>query len=241
MLTLALWLAAALLAYTIKGFSGFGPALIVVPALSILFTPATALSTSALIDVVVGAAFLTYLGMTRSEARQLARMLVALVTGTVLGAAAVSWVPRPLLLGLVGVTVLILAVQLLRTGRPGFVPRRPLPLQVSAFAAGLSGGLIGVSGPFMVAGTAHLDKGSIRRLLVAVFLIEGVVRVVTYMVTGAFTSEVFGLALVAAPAVALGMLAGIWLHTRVSEARFTVVIGAILMVVGVQTLVAAVI
>ena len=42
MLTLVLWCAAALIAYTFKGFSGFGPALVVVPVLSVLWSPATA-------------------------------------------------------------------------------------------------------------------------------------------------------------------------------------------------------
>jgi uncharacterized membrane protein YfcA len=239
-LTLALWCVAALVAYTIKGFSGFGPALVVVPVLSVLFSPRTALGTSAILDVAVGLCFLIYLGLNAAQLRLLTKMSGSLIVGTLIGCLSVSFVPRQALLGLVGVAVLGLAIQLLRTGKPEInVGRRQMPLQLSCFLAGLSGGLVGVSGPFMVAGTARYDKAEMRRLLVAVFLVEGVVKVITYSFTGVLSTQTAQLSGLAVPGIALGMILGIWLHTRVSEKRFITVIGLVLLAVAIQPLTAA--
>ncbi|WP_104082762.1 sulfite exporter TauE/SafE family protein [Cryobacterium sp. Y11] len=239
-MTLLVWCTAALIAYTIKGFSGFGPALVVVPVLSVLYSPATALGTSALVDAVVGACFIAYLGLSMAQLKMLRRMLASLVIGTVIGSMLVAYIPRQILLILVGLSVLGLAIQLLRTGKPGFtVSGRQMPLQLSCFLAGLSGGLVGVSGPFMVAGTARFEKAEMRRLLVAVFLVEGIVRIATYAFMGTIEMQSLELGAIALPAIVLGMVLGIWLHTRVSEKRFITVIAWFLMAVAIQPLASA--
>jgi uncharacterized membrane protein YfcA len=239
--TLVLWCTAALIAYTMKGFSGFGPALVVVPVLSVLYSPATALGTSAVIDAVVGGCFLVYLGLSSSQLKMLSRMLGSLVVGTVIGSASVAFVPRQALLALVGVSVLGLAIQLLRTGKPGLAaPGRQMPLQLSCFLAGLSGGLVGVSGPFMVAGTARFDKAEMRRLLVAVFLVEGIVRIATYAFMGTIEMQSLQLGAIAVPVIVFGMILGIWLHSRVSEKRFITIIAWFLVAVAIQPLASAV-
>ncbi len=80
---LEVWMVGALVAYTIKGFTGFGPALVVVPLLSSLLDAKTALATSTIIDVVVGAVLLLHLGITRSEIHALRRNAASLAAGTV--------------------------------------------------------------------------------------------------------------------------------------------------------------
>lgn len=232
---LAVWFAAALLAYTIKGFSGFGPALVVVPTLSVLYSPRTALGTSAVIDFVVGIGFLVFLGLDRTHVRLLLRMTGPLVVGTIVGSFAVTLVPRKALLALVGLSVLGLAFGMLRTGRPSVTgPGKSMPLQLSCLLAGLSGGLVGVSGPFIVAGTARFDKSEMRRLLVAVFLVEGIVKIAVYGFTGTINAQSLGLASAAGPAIVCGMVAGVWLHKRVSQEQFIKIIGWLLVIIALQ-------
>jgi uncharacterized membrane protein YfcA len=239
-MTLVLWSGAALIAYIVKGFTGFGPALVVVPVLSALYSPTTALATSAMVDAAVGAVFLAYLRLNALQLKMLGRMSGSLVAGTIVGSLSVNYVPHDALLVLVCVPVIGLAVQLLRTGKPGIArPGTQLPLQLSCFLAGLSGGLVGVSGPFIVAGTARFDKSEMRRLLVAVFLVEGIVRIVTYAATGVITAQSVQLGGIAVPTVAAGLIIGNWLHARVSQRRFTVVVAWFLIAVAIQPLVSA--
>jgi uncharacterized membrane protein YfcA len=47
-----------LAAYTVKGFSGFGPALVIVPFFTILYDPASALLVAAFFDCLAGAVLL---------------------------------------------------------------------------------------------------------------------------------------------------------------------------------------
>jgi len=163
-----------------------------------------------------------------------------LVVGTVVGALTVTLLPGKVLLGVVGLAVLGLAVQLLRTGQPTLTRTgRSIPLTVSCLLAGLSGGLVGMSGPFIVAGTARFDKGEMRRLLVAVFLIEGVVKVVLYTVTGTITVQSLQLTAVGGPAILAGLTVGIWLHRRVSQALFIKVIGWLLVIIAIQPIASA--
>jgi uncharacterized protein len=236
----AIWLAAAFLAYTIKGFTGFGPALIIIPVLSVLHSPQTALGTSSLLDVVVGACFLAYLRLTMSQLKILSRMLISLIAGTVLGAASVAVLPSKVILVLVGLSILGLAFQLLRRPHPETSrPRRQIPLQLSCFLGGISGGLVGISGPFLVAGTARFEKNDQRRLLVAIFFIESLVRVAIYTLTGTLSGEAIHLGLIALPAAAVALLLGVRLHSRVSQPVFTKVVGWILMAVAIPPLITA--
>ena len=239
MLTLELWVAAALLAYVVKGFGGFGPALVVMPTLAVLYSPRVALGTSALLDLVVGAGFLAVLGFpTGAQLVRLRAMAGALVVGTVVGSLGAALVPRRVLLFLVAAAVVVLAVRLLRAPAAAKTPSR-VGLQVSALLAGLSGGLVGVSGPLLVAGVARLGKAQMRQLLVAVFLVEAVVKTVLYAATATIDARCVHLALLAAPAVVVGLAVGAWLHTRAAQERFTRVLAFLLLALAAAPLVAA--
>jgi uncharacterized protein len=231
-----LWIIGALVAYTIKGFSGFGPALVVVPLLSSLLDARVALSTSTVIDVVVGAILLARLGITRRELVSLRRNALALGIGTAIGAISVRFVPLSFILLLVATSVFVLSLRLLFTGGTSLAGRwwRPQP-RLSFFVAGLSGGLVGVSGPYVVAGSvATHDKSALRRMLVAVFLLEGLVKVVIYAASDVLTAQSLRLSLVAVPAIAIGLYLGNMLHNRVSQTTFVRAVGLILLGLALQ-------
>ena len=240
MTTLLIWLAAALVAYTIKGFSGFGPALIVVPTLSALYSPETALGTSTVIDVAVGIVLLLTWRPTRGEMSLLAKLGLYITVGTVMGALLAGVLPREALLLLIGISVLLLAVKLAFSGTTT-VPtgRWDLPPWLGGILAGVSGGLVGISGPFMVAGTSRFEKSSMRRLLVVVFLLEGLVKLVVYSLNGILAPQSFELSIKALPAIIVGLVIGAWLHNRVSQQLFLRILAGILFAAGLEPIVAA--
>jgi len=239
--TLLIWLGAALLAYTIKGFSGFGPALIVVPTVSALYSPETALGTSTVIDVAVGIVLLLTWRPTRDEMSLLAKLGLSISVGTVMGALLAGVLPREALLLLIGISVLLLAVKLALSGTTA-VPtgRWEIPPWLGGILAGISGGLVGISGPFMVSGTARYEKSSMRRLLVVVFLLEGLVKLIVYSANGILTRQSFDLSFRALPAIVAGLVVGAWLHNRVSQQLFLRILAGILFVAGLEPIVTAI-
>jgi uncharacterized membrane protein YfcA len=231
---------AVVAAYFLKGFSGFGPALIFMPVASVLYGPRLALATGAVADVVVGAALLLALHYTADERRLVARMTVYVALGTVVGASLAGVLPESVLLAFIAIVVFVLGVRLwLLADRrvPGaLIASRSM---VAGFVgAGVSGGLTGISGPFVVAGASQLDKGAFRRLLVAVFFVEAIVKIVVYGATGIPLGEVFTLFLAIAPFVAIGLGLGAVAHIHVSQRRFFRVLGVVLVALSIETVVA---
>lgn len=232
--------AAVAVAYFLKGFSGFGPALIFVPVVSVVFAPTLALSSSAFIDLLVGAGLAGTLGATRKELDLVLRMAVAMGCGTVVGAVLAGLVETTALLTLIGITVLCLGVQLLRKPTeqlaapvPGFVSHR---VYVACLAGGLTGGLVGISGPFIVAGAAFLEKSAFRRVMVMLFLVESVLKVFIYALVGVWSREVLSLAVLASPAILFGLVLGYRAHLRVDQRRFRLTIGVLLALLGAEVL-----
>lgn len=230
------------LAYFLKGFSGFGPALVFVPTVSVLLDPELALAGSALIDLVVGAGLLATFRYSPEERRLIARMVVAMAGGTIMGAALAGAIPPEAILLLIGVAVLGLGIDL------ALRPREELPaihisgsqrLRAGCFAGGVTGGLVGISGPFVVGAVAGLDKSVFRRVLVAVFLVEQALKLAVYGAVGVWSEQALGLAVVAAPAIGVGLLAGYRLHLRVSQTAFRRVTGAILTLLAIRVLIEA--
>jgi uncharacterized protein len=233
---------AVVAAYFLKGFSGFGPALIFMPVASVVYSPQLALATSAVVDIVVGVGFLFALHYGAEEKRLVARMTAYVAAGAVVGASLAGVLPTDVLLALIALVVFVLGVRLwLATGRQvaaGLVARRSTA--IACIAGGMSGGLTGISGPFVVAGAAQLDKGAFRRILVAVFLVESIVKTVVYGVTGIPLGEVLTLSLAIAPFILVGLALGATAHFRVSQRRFFQVTGAVLIALALETAVSLV-
>jgi uncharacterized membrane protein YfcA len=236
--TIAVLLAAALAAYTLKGGFGFGPALILVPAVAAVSGPYEALAVTALVDAAVGVAMLARLGLRRAERRDAAILGAGVAVGAAAGGAVAGALPERLLLAAIGVSVLALAARMALAA-----PREARPraghATAGAICGGLSGGLVGISGPFVVAAASGLPKSPMRRVLVAVFLAESLARGAVYAATGILDEEAVRLSLALLPAVVAGLGIGAFLHDRVDEQRFRRLVAAVLAAVAVRALAAA--
>lgn len=220
--------AAALLAYGLKGLTGFGPALLLVPLLTLTTDVATALLVSALLDLLVGGVMMMRLSMPHDR-RALLRLGCAIALGAVVGAALVGVLAADVVLGSMAAAVLVAGVRLLRA--PGGTRRGPRWEVAYATAAGVSGGLIGISGPLLLAGVADRPVGESRRLLVALFFAENAVRIPVYLLMGtASMGAALGPLLVILPCAAVGVAIGMALMVRDAVVRR--VEGVLLLLVG---------
>ncbi|MEX2374700.1 MAG: sulfite exporter TauE/SafE family protein, partial [Dehalococcoidia bacterium] len=222
--TILLLFVACLVAYFLKGFSGFGPALVYIPTVSLLMSPAVALASSAFIDLLVGAGLALTLRYEPGDGALVFRMASSMLIGTVVGASLAGVVSEQITLFLIGLAVVGLGIRLLMTlhvpSSPGQVP--PRLFWLGCTAGGFTGGLVGISGPFIVAASRSImDKSRFRRVLVAVFLIEGAAKLAIYGIVGVFSQQAFIVAAVAAPGVLVGLLVGYRMHRDVSEIVFS--------------------
>ena len=230
----------ALLAAIVKSATGFGLALVVVGLGAVAIGPQHAIPLAALLDVATG---LALLHQTRARRRPAVwrPMAVAMGTGSLVGALLFARVDAEHLVAPIGVIVLVSAV-LLTIVRRREQPRerRGLSPSVGIGVAGLGGvlgGLFGPGGPpVVIAATLAYDKADFRALLAPVFLVAAVVRSVTYVATGTMTATAALGAVLALAVLPIGAWIGGWLHGRLSEPAFDVLVAALLVGTGLRLL-----
>lgn len=230
--------AICLVAYFLKGLSGFGPALVFVPAVGLLLGPRVTLVASALIDLLVGLGMLLTLRYEREDWRFVLKMAGFVALGALIGSSLAGYVPARVVLGLIGLFVLLFGASFIRYDLPlppGLLRVRFFRPWTGCAVGGLSGGLVGISGPFILAVTRPLmDKSRFRRVMVAFFLFEGVVRLSVYGAVGMWNPEVVRLAVVACPAVIIGLIIGFCTHVTVTERRFNLMVGIVLVLIALR-------
>jgi len=120
-------------------------------------------------------------------------------------------------------------------------PRKPLSRAQSflwLFFGGVMHGLYASGGPPIVyyAGRNIQDKRVFRSTLSAMWVILNTVILVSDIATRKFTAESLWLATLLLPALALGIALGEWLHPRIPERSFRILVYSLLVVAGVLIL-----
>jgi uncharacterized membrane protein YfcA len=78
-----------------------------------------------------------------------------------------------------------------------------------------------------------------RSTLLAFFLPSSLLAAIGLAIAGRVTPEVLGISGVALPALALGLLAGVWLRARVNEALFRTLVLLVLVLTSIGVIVSA--
>ncbi len=225
-----------LLAFFIKGATGFGTALVMVPTLTVVLGVRTAIVVSSILDTVAGT-ILFYRDPLHDSRRFWLPMAGGMVVGSIIGGIVLKIMPVDGFTIFLGIVVALLGFWFMfgRNGKNNAsLPETPPEtatsgdIGVSTFS-GFCGGLFGISGPPIVywLGT-RLAKSAFRSTLVAVFLFGGIARLSTYTLTGLMDSHCLVLSVVALPGLLLGLFLGNHLFVRISERWFSRLIGVIL-------------
>jgi len=200
--------AIAVFSGVVRGFSGFGSALIYVPLMSAVYEPRVAAVTFVLIDFATGVSFV--LGAWRrtmwSEVLPLAAAaILAAQFGPLILQYADPVLLRWMISALVGVILAVLVSGWRYHGRPHFTVTIAVGL-----LAGLLGGAVQISGPPIIIywlGSMH-DIAVVRASLISYFGLFSAGSVLTYLVHGLITAQMLALAILVGPMHVAAMWAG---------------------------------
>ncbi|MBP6012029.1 MAG: sulfite exporter TauE/SafE family protein [Alphaproteobacteria bacterium] len=207
--------AIALVAFAgvLRGFSGFGSAMVLAPALAALYPVTVAVPLIILLEVALSFQMLPA-AMRQVVWREIAVLSVAALPGLLIGAWLLEVVPERTLRLVISVTILIfLALLLANVRRRGSVT--PVGLAATGALSGVANGASGVGGPpvvlYYLAGDG--STAAVRATVIVYFFAIDVVSTVIYSARGLVTHEVTVLTALCVPAA----IAGVWLGTKLFD------------------------
>jgi uncharacterized membrane protein YfcA len=220
------------LAYLIFGMSGFGSTIIAVPLLAHLVPLKFAIPVVVVLDCI--SAFSMGLKLRDQVWKsEFIPMLPFLVVGLITGAFVLMKLPGKWLLLVLGVFVLIFAINFLVTRQSMLRLPRWCVAPIGLFA-GTTSSAFGVGGPIYV--FYFTARGAtpeqIRATVPAVFSFTSVARILIFATIGLFNREVLTTTALLLPAMALGLWCGHKLHGKLTRDQALRVVGALLLLSG---------
>ena len=222
-----------LIAYFVKGFSGFGPALIIVPFFSLLYDPPSALVIAALFDFFAGG-ILAY--TVRKEIRWSFVLLifVALGVGVVFGSFLLGRILVDGLKKIIGAVLLIFALIILvqQNGTGWKNKQKYIFLKYpAAFVSGFLGGLVSMSGPpIIIYMKVMYEKSFFRTQLIAIFMLGTAWRYLMYLYHDIPMNIPFQSLIIYFICLLAGLWLGSHLHVKVNEVVFNKIVAVILLI-----------
>ncbi|WP_407518769.1 TSUP family transporter [Methylobacterium oryzisoli] len=218
---MAALLAAALLGGLVRGFTGFGFAMVFVPLAASVVGPAAAVGLIWIVD----APFALWLGLL-SARHAVWREVVPLLVGAAVSLPVGVWLLTgldPVVVRWVTAGTILAALAALASGwRYRTAPSVPLSVTVGA-ASGLASGFAGLGGlPLAVFWLASqsAEAAQVRHNLMAYFALSTLLSGVVFAGGGVLTAERVWLALPLLVPYGLGLVAGARLFHRASDALF---------------------
>jgi uncharacterized membrane protein YfcA len=227
--------------YALRGATGFGAGLVVIPMLAFVmpFEVVIPVLTAMGIFASSGQAWHQRRHLDASSRTALVALLGWAMVGVALGLTLFAMLASRWLLNLFGG---FLAAYALWSLRP-HAPPRGAPRRSVAVASGISGALVatlfgGMAGPFFAVylDALQLGRARFRATMSTVLFLLSIVRIVGYGGLGLYDAHVGAMILALMPFMIVGMVVGERLHQRLSDARFQKVVAVLLVASGVALL-----
>lgn len=174
----------------VRGFSGFGSALIYIPLVSAIYEPRVAATTLLLIDFISSAPF-SVREFWRCNWREVAPITIVASLMNPIGTLALVFADPIVLRWVISVLVLVLLAVLVSGWRYHGKPTLPVMAAVGT-VSGLGSGAVQIAGPpviiFWLGGRS--DARTVRANLMVFFVLISVMACVTYYAQGLFTANV---------------------------------------------------
>ena len=220
-----------------QSLTGFGVALVSMPLLSALLGVQTAAPLVALIGLLTEAILLLYY-REAVNVRVIWRLILASMVGVPLGVVVIRTLDEAVVLTVLGVIVAGYALYaLLKLRLPAI--QGPVWAYGAGFLAGILGGAYNTAGPpVIVYGNCRgWPPAEFKGNLQGFFLITTVVVIISHVLAGNYGPDVLRYGLLALPAVAAGLVAGLALSKWVSAVAFRTIVLWLLLVLGVWLIV----
>jgi len=200
--------AVSVAAGVVRGFTGFGSAMLMAPPLSALYTPAIAIPMITVMELGVG---LTLLPRAVPVAKwpTVLRLAAAALLGIPAGAALLVTVPGMYMRWAISAAI-ILAVVLLALGIGRKGEATPAGTYATGALSGLTSGAVGMGGPpVVIYYLAGRDPAAeIRASLICFFVATAVIQTVTYALNGILTADNGVKGLILLPSFVIGSVVG---------------------------------
>ncbi len=225
------------LAGFIRGFSGFGSAMIIIPVLSLVFGTHAA-ATVAIVTETLASAGLIPGAIRKAEWRSVAPMAMAGIIMVPVGAYALAQVEPILISRVVSIIVMIVAVLMLAGWQFASKPMLSKILGAGAISGALTG-IGGMGGPpvvlyFLSRNTDQVDVG--RANCIAHLSLVQVIALGIYVYGGLMTGESLRLSLWLTLPFCLGVFLGSYGFKGVDSTFYRNVVLSFLLIVGLTTL-----
>ena len=216
----ALAVGISVLSGAVRGFSGFGSALIYVPLMSALYGPKIGAASFLLTDLVTGIVF--SVGVRRQAVwREIVPLALSAAVAAQFGTLILQYADATHLRWAMAALVLVIVVVLSTGWRYHGKPMLIVTIAVG-IAAGLMGGAVQIFGPPVVLFwlSSMATAAVVRANFVVFFAIMAAALVVTYLWFGLLTADVIALAAFVAPLHILAMFAGAKVFHFASETTY---------------------
>ena len=188
-------LAIAILAGAVRGFSGFGSALIYIPLIAAVYSPPVAAVTLLLIDT-FGAAPFSVRSFEHCSWREILPIYIAAAVAVPFGTMALLVFDPTALRWCIAVVILSLLGVLVSGWHYHGRPRLPLTVAIGLLS-GFGGGAAQIAGPAVIIYWLGTEKNvvTVRANLLVYFLLLDLTLCISYFVQGLFTPGLVALAL----------------------------------------------
>lgn len=205
--------AIATIAGLVRGFSGFGSALIYVPLISAVYSPSVAAATLLLFDTLCGLPFSVH-AWPQANRREVLPVSVGGIAGVPLGVMALLYVDTLVLRWFIAALVLAALAALVAGWRYHGKPTLGASLGVGALS-GFGAGAVQIGAPpllvFWLGG--NNSATTVRANIMVYFILQGTLSMVLYFYSGLLSAQVVVLALLFGVPFAIAMFAGAyWFH-----------------------------
>jgi uncharacterized protein len=226
---------ATLIAYFVKGITGFGNTLVMSPLFS--FVVSNRITTP--IDLILSIPTNAYIAWRNRKSISLRiviplslMLLIGTIPGVFLLKTGNDWVLKAIL----GIVVIGMAIEMLTRKNAQKNTNKSTStifLVIIGVLSGIMAGLYGI-GALLVAYINRTtdNRSEFRANICCVFLVDNVFRFILYLVTGILNKEIFYLGLLLFPAVILGMIIGIKVDARMKEAEVKKTVIVLLIISG---------
>jgi uncharacterized membrane protein YfcA len=214
-------LAIALLAGVVRGFSGFGSALIYMPLVAAIYDPRVAAVTLLLIDT-AGSAPFAVRAFTQCTWREVFPIWIAATIAIPFGTMALLIIEPVVLRWFIAILVLSLLGALLSGWRCRGEPRLPVTIGVGLIS-GFGGGAVQIAGPTVIIywlGSRKNAAATVRANLLVYFLLLDFTLCFAYLVQGLFSADLLALSLLLAIPFFIAVAAGAYVFRSASDLNY---------------------
>jgi uncharacterized membrane protein YfcA len=225
-----------LLANTLESITGFGATIAELPFVSALVGIKTAVVSLCIVSLTLSV-YVVIRFHKKIDKRTYLNIVIFALIGMPIGMLAFAYLPERTLKIALGSFIIFAALHgfMVIISKRERKPINNIVLRIVLIIGGIVHGAFASGGPFLVvyASEKIKGKGSFRATMCAVWTTLNTVLLAKYIMTGAFViRQVAPVYLTALPFLAIGIAAGMYLHKKVSQKLFTVIVNCILLAAG---------